>query len=205
MSWVKQRTVGKKIDELEMHREARVIGPYDAVYGIFSGKGKAGLNKYENLANKGNFSVQRLRIHLEGKQFIYFDACRGVGSVEKYTTTTLTEYFKFCADHPEARCFKYHQMPEFFMWDKKNKIWRREKKDENKPWPTAEDEPTRNCVGNLQMVSPRSPEYFLRTLLLNIPGPINFDALKSEADGTYRTRCVELGRSCKHSHKLPIA
>jgi hypothetical protein len=79
----------------------------------------------------------------------------------------LTQFFSYCAENPEeTRGIKYHEFPEYYVWDNA-KIWRRRR--------TA-----MYGVARLYTVSPAEIERFsLRSLLLHVCSPKSFQDLKT--------------------------
>jgi len=81
----------------------------------------------------------------------------------------LMAFFTLCQQHPEARQYLYHRIPEHYVWT--GGRWKPRQKNTK-------------CLGRMYTVNPVETErYYLRVLLLHIPGPQSYDHLRT-VDGT---------------------
>lgn len=86
--------------------------------------------------------------------------------------TTLTAWFERNKIDQDARQFLYHQFPEHYVWNKKDKQW------------TPRQRGFGATIGRVYSVSPRENEkYFLRLMLHHINGAQCFEDLRT-VDGT---------------------
>ncbi|MBW0548783.1 hypothetical protein O181_088498 [Austropuccinia psidii MF-1] len=98
----------------------RYVGPSEATWRLFQ----------FHLSDREP-SIQRLSIHLEDQQLVFFQDEEG--AIRQMMTgaanrTTLTEFF--CLNRQDAigkgvraRNLLYHEIPQFFYWDKQKKKW----------------------------------------------------------------------------------
>lgn len=76
-------------------------------------------------------SVQRLSIHLENEQTVYYLNDRGLRATMetgRAEQTTLTEFFRLCRENATLRgsdetirSLKYQEVPRYFRWNKQTK------------------------------------------------------------------------------------
>ena len=58
-----------------------------------------------------------------------FDERENIGDVvNKGHDTTLTAWFKLNQEDKSANSLLYHDIPKFYVWDQRNKIWKKRKK-----------------------------------------------------------------------------
>ena len=115
-------------------------------------------------------SIQRLAVHEENTQIVWFHEHNPEEAIANLKDTTLLAWFKLNESHPEAQKFKYHEIPEHFVWNSTSHRWTPRKR--------------RNCIGCMYTTSPSQGEWhYLRILLHHIPGAISFNDLKTSPDG----------------------
>ena len=69
-------------------------------------------------------STSRLPVHLKDNQVITFKESDSIDQLFiNKSKTQLTEYFHLNNTNFTARSLLYHQLPNHFNWDKKNKSW----------------------------------------------------------------------------------
>lgn len=99
-------------------------------------------------------------------------------------TSTLIEFFKFYAAHPEATKYTYQQFPELYTWNKETHIW-------------SPRSASSKAIGRMYFASPNSGErFFLRLLLTICTGPTSFEDLRTvngEVHETFKDACVAKG------------
>ena len=164
-------------DEIKRFVNARTIDPHDAVWRIFGYKVQ---DRYP--------AVYQLAIHLEGQQNVVFREGEEVAAVEKKRETTLTAFFKFNQDEPEARSILYQDFPKHCTFNSGIWKWR-------KSQPSDEDTP--RTIGRINGVLPSQGErYYLRLLLSHKAGATSYDDLRM-FDGsvypTYKATCLAMG------------
>lgn len=133
-------------------------------------------------------SVQRLSFHLPGKQLIFFkgdDEVKYVLHRSELLNSMFLAWFELNKVNSKAKELTYDQIPEYFSWDNKGKIFNERKR------------PTRSSLGRINFV-PLSMEegYYLRVLLNVQKGPESFDDLKTVKGVVYKTNkeaCFALG------------
>ena len=84
--------------------------------------------------------------------------------------TTLLAWFKLNQVDPNARMFKYHEIPEYYIWNHAKHHWTKRKRG--------------RCIGRLYTTNPSQGErHYLHILLHHIPGATSFEDLKISPDG----------------------
>jgi len=121
-------------------------------------------------------SVIRLPIHLPNQQYVQYIESESIESImgifknfktlDRSNETMLTQFFSYCAENPEeTHGIKYHEFPEYYVWD--DAKWKRRRT-------------SMYGVGRLYTVSPSEIERFsLRSLLLNVSSPKSFKDLRT--------------------------
>jgi hypothetical protein len=97
----------------------------------------------------------------------------------------LTDFFELNKRDESAKNLLYHQVSQFFVWNKVKLTW------------TSRLKPDESIVGRMYFVHPADYErYYLRILLLYRKGNSSFEQLRT-VDGvthnTYRETCIALG------------
>ncbi|XP_025199920.1 uncharacterized protein LOC112597908 [Melanaphis sacchari] len=112
-------------------------------------------------------AVQHLAIHLENGQRVYFT---------------------------EENTLVYGDVPRYFTWNKSSKKW--EPRKQGKPHPSITGIFKAKTLGRLYTVHPKQREcFYLRLLLVNVPGPTSFEFLRTvngPVFNTYQDACREL-------------
>jgi hypothetical protein len=89
----------------------------------------------------------------------------------------LTEWFNYNYHHPEAREILYHDFPQYYTWNVKDKCW----------------QPSKNSsyqVRRLVSANPAEGEhYFLRVLLNHVPGATSWRHLRTVNGVHYDSFC----------------
>ncbi|OBZ80719.1 hypothetical protein A0J61_11232, partial [Choanephora cucurbitarum] len=103
-------------DEIERHLQGRYIGPTEAFARIFEYK-----------THKKNSTVALLALHLPKQQPVYFSE-DGTPSELQHTLANsrsmLMAYFHYYQNNPTAQKYLYQDFPQYFVWDKKDKVWK---------------------------------------------------------------------------------
>ena len=88
----------------------------------------------------------------------------------------------------------YTEVPSYYTWNTKNKVFERRKQGKS-----VDGQPTifkDTTIGRLYTVHPNQHEcFFLRLLLVNVPGPTSFEYLRTvngTIHDTYRSACQAL-------------
>ena len=144
-------------------------------------------------------SVSRLPCHLPNEQSVFVhedqDLEQALQSKEK---TELTQWFKLNQDDPDARQYLYVDILRYYIYDKKNKVYK--KRTNNRSSVFNDDE---NAMSDTISRIPYVPlnvhtkeNYFLRMLLHHIPGAQSFEDLMT-VNGyicqTFQEACIMLG------------
>ena len=144
-------------------------------------------------------TIVTLDIHLEGdQQFIFNPDTTTSQSVNNSapSTSKLDAFFLLCSNDSFAATLKYHEVPEYFIWAKRE--WKR--RQIGGPKIPQSDGTTiihSNAIGRIYSMSPKVGDiYYLRLLLITIPGPTSYSSLKT-IDGdtvpTFQESCRRRG------------
>ncbi|GFR65242.1 ATP-dependent DNA helicase PIF4 [Elysia marginata] len=138
--------------------------------------------------------VVHLQIHLENFQRVYFkeNTAQQVANAAP-PATTLTSYFHLCATDAFAQNVLYVDIPKYYTWDATKQTWQRRKRGRQVEVGVNEAA----AIGRIYTISPKQGDcFYLRLLLLSIPGPTSFQMLRT-VNGTthesYRDACLALG------------
>ena len=124
-------------------------------------------------------TVYRLAIHLPQQQ-------REAEAVERESTrnTHLTAWFKLNIEDPNAHQFLYIEIPHHYVFNNRGKRWVKRQRGGDR------------IISRMYSVSPADPEkFFLRMLLLHVPGATSYDNLKTvsgEVASTFREACIQM-------------
>jgi len=176
-----------KNDEITRYQMGRYISSNEALWRIFSFS-----------VHERNPSVQHLAVHLENGQRVYFTEENAFQRALQPPKTTLTEFFTLCNRFDVfgrfAQTLLYTDIPCYFTWNKPSKKW--EPRQQGEPHPTIAGVFKAKALGRLYTVHPKQREcFFLRLLLVNIPGPTSFQFLRTvngQVLNTYQDACREL-------------
>eukprot|EP01022_Parablepharisma_sp_SALTPOND_P030442 TRINITY_DN7629_c1_g2_i1.p1 TRINITY_DN7629_c1_g2~~TRINITY_DN7629_c1_g2_i1.p1 ORF type:complete len:1733 (+),score=72.80 TRINITY_DN7629_c1_g2_i1:935-6133(+) len=153
------RPAGDPINEVDSYLNARYISPIESAWRIFGFS-----------LHKQHPSIQRLALHLEDEQNIYYSTNEGVASIRKKSKTTLTQYFKLNKRKPEARNYLYVDIPKHYWWSTSTKEWEERKR-------------LTGCIGRIYYVSPSAGErFYLRVLLQHVKGATSFKDLRTDRE-----------------------
>jgi hypothetical protein len=185
------------VDETQVYLDGRVIGPAEGTSAGTSGS-TARLNaRYtavsrlirDKVVQMGP-SVVRLPLHLLHQQQVMFNpddranTAAHMGDPRTHKTM-LTGFFDLCAADSHARRLLYVDVPETYVW--RGDKWTLRKKYDN---------PLGVCA-RIQYAMPGSGErFYLRLLLLNVPGPRSYDHLRlvqGVQHPTFKSACAALG------------
>ncbi|CAO3645166.1 unnamed protein product [Mucor hiemalis] len=114
---------------------------------------------------------QRLQVHEEKKQTVYYRESQNLGDVVNRAAqeeTTLTAWMKMNAESEDARLILYPDFPEHYVWHTETdpKKWTKRTKG--------------FTIGRIYAVSPKETEkYYLRMILYHIPGATCFQDLRT--------------------------
>ena len=132
-------------------------------------------------------SVIRLHVHLPNFQQVFFRDGEEAAAVERAENrnTMLTAWFELNRRDPQAREILYCDLPYHYTFDNRERKWSPRRRN-------AEKIIARMANANIR----EGERYFLRVLLLHVPGATSFDDLKTY-DGivheTFRAACSARG------------
>ncbi|XP_046492949.1 uncharacterized protein [Neodiprion pinetum] len=176
-----------KNDEIARYQMGRYISSNEAIWHILSFP-----------IHERDPAVQHLAIHLENGQRVYFTEENVLQRAFEAPKTTLTEFFTLC-QKPDvfgqfAKTLVYGDVPRYFTWNKSSKKW--EPRKQGKPHPSITGIFKAKTLGRLYTVHPKQREcFYLRLLLVNVPGPTSFEFLRTvngRVFNTYQDACREL-------------
>ncbi|XP_056695709.1 uncharacterized protein [Spinacia oleracea] len=151
----------RDVDEIDQFQSGRWVSPCEAAWRIF------GFDLYEM-----HPAVLPLQVHLPNMHTVQIrphERLDAVVAADRHSRTSLTEFFKAKAATPDGTGCLYSRFTERYRWDSAAKQWFLRK---NKTI----------VVGRLAFVSPSEGErYFLRLLLVHVPGPKSFEDLLTVA------------------------
>jgi hypothetical protein len=103
-------------DEITKYLIGRYINANEAAWKIFQSP------------IHGHFpAVQRLQIHLQNEQIVYYNSQTAQDVSEIIQQTTLTAFFNLCLNDSFARTLLYAQVPTYYTWQPKQRLWQRRK------------------------------------------------------------------------------
>lgn len=165
------------INEVKSFKTGRYISTNEALWRIFS------LDMHERYP-----PVQRLAVHLENGQQVYFNEQNLRQRLEEPINTTLIAFFKLCNEDDFAKTLLYPDVPKYYRWDTSKKWIRRKQGDEVPNWPEIRKA---NVVSRIYTVHVTNFDCFcLRLLLHNIHGPTSFVDLRT-IDGVQYNNYIE--------------
>lgn len=158
-------------DEVTRYQMGRYISSNEAVWRILSFP-----------IHERDPAVTHLAIHLENGQRVYFTEQNAAERAVTPPKTTLTDFFRLCQQQDVygrfAKTLLYAEVPTYFTWNKSKKQW-----EPRKRGTAVAEYPgifSTNVLGRLYTVHPKQREcFYLRLLLINVPGPTSFDYLKT--------------------------
>jgi len=174
----------RQVDEVAHFQNARYVGSAEAAWRIL-----------EHPISEHFPPVMGLAVHLENGQRVYFNEDNAVETAHRPPpATTLTAFFDLCSNDDFAKTLKYHEVPEYYTWNKSSKKWVRRKRGEMVQGQHAAMKAP--AIGRIFGVSPRQTEcYYVRLLLNEVCGPTSFSALRT-VDGqemSFREACLARG------------
>ncbi|XP_026381746.1 uncharacterized protein LOC113276364 [Papaver somniferum] len=161
-------------NEILQYLNARYIGAPDAAWRLLG-----------NRMHKENPKVQRLAVHLPGKQRDDpEDPVEVIQDKADIVVTTLMGYFDYYRLHPRAKAYTYQDFPPHFVWS--GKVWTPRKQG--------------YAIGRMYFVAPNSGElYYLRLVLTVVAGARSFKHLRTtmnsgvqEVHRTFKSACIAL-------------
>lgn len=178
-------------NEVEKYQSGRYICSSEAVWRILS-------FEVHNRAP----TIVHLAVHLENGQRVYFTGKNIQEVVNNPRDTTLTAFFKLCAQDDFAKTLTYDRVPSYYTWNQSSKTFQRRKQG------TAVDGfpgiKKTDALGRVYVIHPNNSEcFYLRMLLHVVKGPTSFAHLRT-VEGvlydTYQRACKTMGLLEDDSH-----
>jgi len=145
------------VDEIKNHVDSRYVSPPEDIWRIFRFP-----------MNDQTHAIIRLTVHLQDDPFMTFQQNRLPEALQtaEVRDTTLTAWFKLNSADVSARQFLYHEIPEHYVFQERERKWTLRKRGHNK------------VIGRVLPVAIKETErYFLRLLLLHTRGARSFNDL----------------------------
>ena len=163
-------------NEIKKFVNARYVSPPEGIWRLFN----FGLQKRSH-------TVERLPVHLEGQQNVYFRKGQDIPSMlEKGQHTKLTRYFELCEnnpDDPDIQKLKYIDVPKHYIWEENN--WRKRKRGGEK------------VISRMHFVNPKNEErFYLRAILNGMECAKGFDdamTIEGVKYNSYKEAAANLG------------
>lgn len=170
-------------NEIKQFQQGRYISSNEAIWRIFA------FQIHERYP-----TVVHLAVHLENGQRVYFTEANAAERAASPPNTTLTAFFNLCQNDTFAATLLYADVPTYFTWNKPRKTFERRK--QGKPVEGHPNVFSTDALGRIYTVHPNQAEcFYLRLLLVKVPGPKSFADLKTvngRSCETFREACQEL-------------
>ena len=125
-------------------------------------------------------SIQRLAVHEENLQTVYFQENDVAEAITNPKNTTLLAWFKLNQVDADAWMLKYNEIVEHYVWNQSQHCWTKRKGG--------------RCIGHLYTTNRSQGEWhYLCILLHHIPGTESFDDLKMSPNGMLLSTFKETG------------
>ncbi|GAA0143031.1 hypothetical protein LIER_03805 [Lithospermum erythrorhizon] len=115
-------------------------------------------------------SVYRLQIHLHDMHTVRYRPEEMITDIledERNSKTLLTEFFMKNKEPHLTGCYLYHEFPEHFVWNAKQKKW-------------TERIRNNRVIGRIYTVSPYQGDKFYELIILyHVRGPRSFEELRT--------------------------
>lgn len=172
------------IDEISNYQIGRFINSNEAAWKIFG------------FETHGRYPpIHHLDVHLENNERVYFTEKTAADVVNNPKPTTLTAFFKLCANDDFAKTILYGDVSKYYTFDKHGRDFHKRK--QGKLIDEQNNIKESNNLSRIFTVNPKDREcYFLRILLNNVIGPTSFEYLRT-VNGvicqSYQEACLQLG------------
>ena len=116
-------------------------------------------------------SIHRLAVHEHNQQTVTFNENDVAQALKNAQKTTLLGWFKLNSEDHKARQYKYHEIPEHYVWNRcKYKCSARKQG---------------RCIGRMYTTNPvQGDRHYLRLILSHVTGAMCYDDLRRLPDGT---------------------
>ena len=160
---------------MEQFQSGRYICSSEAVWRIFS------FDIHERAP-----TITHLAIHLDNGQRVFFTENNANDIVNNPRDTTLTAFFKLCADDEFAKTLTYDKIPGFYTWNQSTKTFQRRKQGTTVEGPPRVKQT--DALGRVYAVHLNNSEcFYLRMLLHIVKGPTSFARLRTVEGVTHDT------------------
>lgn len=181
----------QSLNEVEKYQSGRYICSSEAVWRILS------FSVHDRAP-----TIIHLAVHLENGQRVYFNENNIQEVVNNPRDTTLTAFFKLCAQDDFAKTLTYDKVPSYYTWNQTSKTFQRRKQGtvvDGFPGVKKTD-----ALGRVYVIHPNNSEcFYLRMLLHVVKGPTSFAHLRTEEGviySTYQAACKARGLLEDDSH-----
>lgn len=162
-------------DEITRYLTCRYVGPSQAVWSLL-----------EFPTHEEYPTIVRLALHLPNRQNVVFRADISAETLEERAEsacTTLMAFFDYNRDHEDGRHLLYHEFPSRYVFS--HGVWKRRRRRLG------------SAIGRIYSCTPNQGErFYLRLLLVSVPGPISFEDLRT-VNGilydTFQEACLARG------------
>ncbi|XP_076035731.1 uncharacterized protein LOC143021850 [Oratosquilla oratoria] len=146
------------VNEVKNYKEARYVNANEATWKIF---------KFP--IHKSHPPVVSLDLHLKRENEVFYnkDASKETINNKVSKDTQLTSFFKLCSQNEFAASLFYHEVPNFFFYEKNKRKW-------------TEQKTRTSSLGRIRAVTSKTVElFYMRLLLTHKRGPTSFTDLRT--------------------------
>jgi hypothetical protein len=146
-------------NEIKSYLDTRYVSAPEGIWRIFGFP-----------MHKQSHTIIRLGVHLPEQQNVFFvaEAVKKCVQASEHKDSTLTAWFKLNRSNPEARQYLYGEIPEHYTFHDSNHTWQPRLRGAEK------------VIGRMYCVNMHDTErYFLRMLLLYVPGALSFEDIRT--------------------------
>ena len=157
------------LDEVTTYQHTRYLGSMEATWRILD------LPLHEH-----HPTVDRLDLHLsdEDRRVQFRDDANLHAVLQHQKPSKLTAFFVLCATDAFAETLLYTEVPKYYAWHKTAAKWERRKKGTRHP--TVRGIVVTDTLARIYTTTPRAGDlYYLRLLLMRVPGPTSFRDLRT--------------------------
>ncbi len=155
---------------------------------------------YEFQLSRRYPAVEKLPLHLDGEQIIYFQSedARNVASAAP-PETKLTAYFKLNAESTDSHHVLYPDVYQHYTWNQDDKKWVKRKRRMAKKRINETNQVMSHTIGRVPVISlsaSNSEMYFLRMLLYHKSGATSFADLRTVngiEEPSFQAACLRMG------------
>jgi len=163
-------------DEVKTYLDARYVSAPEAMWRLCAFP-----------MHNQSHSIIRLAVHLPNHQLVYFRQGEEEIAADRALNnrTSLTAWFDLNTRDENARQYLYPDVPYHYVFHQRDKTWRPRRRDSGK------------ILSRMySAIVTQGERYFLRVLLLHVPGATSFEDLRTFEDvlhPTFRETCLARG------------